>query len=834
MAALPRRAASLALGMTALTLMTALVPGWLSALGGAGRGPTTVLARPAAQDVPPGQIVVRGRIDYIDRESDKAHPAAGLRVEIWDKDKGFPDTSSKLAEARTDANGYFEAPPVVNQDRDGPGGEAGITGQDIFLKLFTDNGDVKLYQLGTKREFVWQSYDLNKDEGIQNNVGDGVVSMPRLLVQATTRDVEALWTFVNMAQAWLYMKSASGTDPGKVTGYWSRESTVGPKYDPATRELFFRDDTAGYGDVVVQHTAYALLHNIYGTLPAAWAGCTAGPDATIKSEVDPNCALIQGFATFLPLAVFQDPLFESQTLRALDMDAPKPVTPGWNNGDRVPGRIAGAFWDLYENDQTVEEFDTFNARFADIWEVFRAKNPLTFAEWWAGWKALGKDTCGAVGSLYQNSIDYSSGLKLLPIPDVVLEEDQRTVLNLAHYITDADCPNDRLKLTIVDYGAPEAERRADRRHAHDQRDAAAELVRPDDRPHPGDGRPVHGERDVQGHRPLRERLPADHAADPRSGVRALRRDDHDRSGRARRRHRGRAGAAPVARGHRAAVQGHHGQRQRHAAARVLAQPVHHHGLLGARGHRAARPGRLRGAPGDRTELDGAPEPAAGDLDGPPDPPVPGAGEHDDPHRPDRRGRRRRGRPRSARVVHRQLVRPDGDDAQDQQAHVRLHPASGLRGQHVPGAGREGLQGPAGHGRHHAHLGHHELEADHPAQPAARQDGRRQQGRAAEPGGVLRAERQGDRRGRSGLEPAVVPAGLQHGTTLTVTGQGTQNVCLRPRPGFVGCETARFVVRDPKGGTDSHEVTTCWREIKILLPYMQKPARTAQLQQRGGR
>ena len=108
MAALPRRAASLALGVTALMLMSALLPGWLSAPRGRAGATQPVLARSTSEDVPPGKITVRGRIEYIDRESDKAHPAAGLRVEVWDKDKGFPDTSSKLTEARTDVNGYFE------------------------------------------------------------------------------------------------------------------------------------------------------------------------------------------------------------------------------------------------------------------------------------------------------------------------------------------------------------------------------------------------------------------------------------------------------------------------------------------------------------------------------------------------------------------------------------------------------------------------------------------------------------------------------------------------------------------------------------------------------
>lgn len=408
------------------------------------------------QDVPEGHIVVGGQILYIDQLSDRNHPAAGLKVEIWDLDRGFPTTSEKLGETRTDAAGFFRSDPIRNEDRDGPGGEPGVTRQDVFLKLYTDNGQVKLLKWNTTQEFVWQSYEIDPVNGIRDNVADGEVNLPRLVIQENSPNVEALWTFVNMAEAWLFMRDASGTEPGEVVGFWSRDLREGPKYDPTERRLYFRDGIAGYADVVVQHTAYALLHNIYGTLPAGWEACLAGPGAEVKSEVAAACALVQGFATYLPLAVYQEPVFESPTVRALDLDAPLPVTPGWANGDRVPGRIAGAFWDLDEHDQTVEAHDAFNATFADIWEVFAQRRPNTMAEWWAGWKALGKDACGAGASLYQNSIDYNTAPALLPIPDVVIDEDDTYSFDLFDYVSDTDCADDQLEITVTSFGDPAA------------------------------------------------------------------------------------------------------------------------------------------------------------------------------------------------------------------------------------------------------------------------------------------------------------------------------------------------------------------------------------------
>lgn len=408
------------------------------------------------QDVPAGHIVVGGQILYIDQLSDRNHPAAGLKVEIWDLDRGFPTTSEKLGETRTDMAGFFRSDPILNQDRDGPGGEPGITRQDVFLKLFTDNGKVRLLKWNTTQAFVWQSYEIDPINGIRDNVPDGEVNLPRLVIQENSPNVEALWTFVNMAEAWLFMRDATGSDPGELTGFWSRDLRDGPRYDPVEKRLYFRDGIAGYADVVVQHTAYALLHNIYGTLPAGWENCLAGPGAEVKAEATAACALVQGFATYLPLAVYQEPIFESPSVRALDLDAPLPVMPGWSNGDKVPGRIAGAFWDLDEHDQTVEAHDAFNATFADIWEVFAQRRPNTMAEWWAGWKALGKDACGASASLFQNSIDYGSAPTIQTIPDVVIDEDTTYSFDLYDYISDTDCGDDQLQITVTSFGTPEA------------------------------------------------------------------------------------------------------------------------------------------------------------------------------------------------------------------------------------------------------------------------------------------------------------------------------------------------------------------------------------------
>jgi hypothetical protein len=413
------------------------------------------LAAPAQATVTPGHIVVRGKIYYTDRLGDRNHPAAGLRVEIWDRDERLPASGEKLGEAMTGSDGRFESREISNVDPDGPVGAREGT-QDVFLKFFSNNGQVRLLKTNTTQEYAWLSYEIDPRDGLVRNVPDGTVSLANLYATESAKDIEALWTFVNLAEGWLFMKEQTGKDPGAVLAYWSQGSPDGPRYDDQANVLTFRDEDAGFASQIIQYEAYALLDNLWGGLPDAWRGCVTDPPDDLRRATDPACALLHGFAMFLSVAATENPEFETPAMSPADLDAAKAGTPGWQVGDAVPGRIAGAFWDLYEKDPTTEEYDQLNARFIDVWEVLDQRRPTTMAEWWAGWKALGKNGCGAAGSLFQNTIDYNTAPQITPIPDVILDEDETAILDLKNYVHDVDCADDTLTFTMIDPGAPEA------------------------------------------------------------------------------------------------------------------------------------------------------------------------------------------------------------------------------------------------------------------------------------------------------------------------------------------------------------------------------------------
>ena len=433
------------------------------ALGGAGAvsvgvpgglSPAAEAAPLAQATVTPNHVVVRGRVFYSDREGDRNHPVPGAKIEIWDRDYQFPATGQKLDTVFTDVEGRYESHEIDNVDPDGPVGARAGT-QDIFIKVFTEGEQVRLLHPLTERAFDWTSYEINEVTGQVDNVPDGTYGFPDQFIDERTEDVAAMWTFVDMSATWLLLRDTAERDPGAVTAYWSPSASDGPRFDPVERKLYFRNEDARYGDIVGQYTVYALLPDLLDPLPDVWLACMAAPPPDPRVMTDPACALLDGFAMATPLIATGSADYGSPALSTQDIDAATFGTAGWDEGDAVPGRIAGVFWDLHADDPTVEEHDRFNASYGDVWQVFDERRPTTMAEWWEGWKDLGKNGCTAIGSLFQNTIDYNTGPRITPIPDVIIDEDDSAIVDLTGYVSDDECADDTLVFTMIDAGLPE-------------------------------------------------------------------------------------------------------------------------------------------------------------------------------------------------------------------------------------------------------------------------------------------------------------------------------------------------------------------------------------------
>jgi hypothetical protein len=441
-----------------LTLQTARTAAVLaSLLTLAAAGPLDVTATDRHASAPAQRtITVSGRIMYQDRNLDRAHPAAGVKVEIWDKDSRGFGTGDLLDTTVTNSEGRFRSQEVPNVDDDNGHPDAG---QDIYLRVYTLTDDVRLYKSGTTNQpFDWPSLDQPGGLGypLQRDVRDGEVRLQDMTAMASLKDVPALWSYVSMAQAINYFRSKTSGTPGPLKAFWASTSTDGPRYDPVSDTIYLRDGDASYEALVLQLAGLAVLDNLYGNLPAA-CGNAAEAELLVPGQAD--CAWYQGFATAFALAVRGDPsLTQPEPPRfsspdvSVDIDLAAAGSPGWQDGDLVPGRVAGAIWDLHEGDQTEEFYDKFNSTMADIWALIANARPTTMREFWQGWVRSGYDACQAAASLYQNTIDYNNPPAWTQLPELTLEEDDIMIVKLWQYISDVECADAMLSFEMQNRG----------------------------------------------------------------------------------------------------------------------------------------------------------------------------------------------------------------------------------------------------------------------------------------------------------------------------------------------------------------------------------------------
>ena len=100
----------------------------------------------------------------------------------------------------------------------------------------------------------------------------------------------------------------------------------------------------------------------------------------------------------------------------MDLETPTWGTAGWNNGDEVEGRVAGALYDLF--DERPDGLDQIAFGFAPIWTIVRtAPHEQNFAGFWSSWRAQGYNQHRAVQAIYQNTIDYDTPPTIANLPD---------------------------------------------------------------------------------------------------------------------------------------------------------------------------------------------------------------------------------------------------------------------------------------------------------------------------------------------------------------------------------------------------------------------------------
>lgn len=437
------------------TFRTALITTLLIMLtlaGGVGSG---ALAQGDA-----GTITVTGRITYIDDDG-SIRPAAGMHVAIRDWDYLPTEGPSEiLAEVITDEDGYFSALNIDNQDYDGSPRNPDRTGQDVFIEIRTQSPAVKLLNTATLKPFVWSSR-FGQPGGFFADVESGTTVPINLRVQAGDSQVDGLRIYQALRAGWNFLPEKPALDE-PILAQWGANSLDGPYYVPGDR-IYYDASAAIFPHVVLHQFAHALAWEIQGEAGYP-ASCYPAPnDHTfdLRTRSTAECAWAEGWATGFAMLVLGDPNYRTAA-GAIDMEAPDADTPGWEDGDTVAGRVAGALWDLFDEaddgyDTHTPAGDTPQARFAPMWNAYLTGNPTTTAAFWEAYLAGGYDACSAVRAFFQNTIDYNEAPAVQPLPDISIEEDtsQEHAMDLWAFTSDKECADDRLTYTFVEELPPE-------------------------------------------------------------------------------------------------------------------------------------------------------------------------------------------------------------------------------------------------------------------------------------------------------------------------------------------------------------------------------------------
>jgi len=336
-----------------------------------------------------GYITVHGHYEYWDNNG-ALRPTVFGRVRIFDAD---PAGLRRLTDVNgnneyfTDANGNFTSGLILNSD---PADGGGL---DIVVLIYTWNSAVAVTDgTGTIYDFGW---------GTWYNVTDG--SRVDFSLSGVPQDQIGAWIVFSyhcgIVAGWNYVKTQTGYETPMVTARWPYGNW--PQYwTNGTIDL--PDWACWWPDTILHEYGHHVMNSLYGFIPPSML------QHYINLRSNSTTAWAEGWANFFPLAVFNKGNLvlgiNATTGKSIDLEAPTWYTSGWDNGDEVEGRVAGALLDIYDSHN--DGYDTFSDGFTHIWNIMHTTPCNTFQEFWQAWNTSGYPKQPALMAIFQNTVDY--------------------------------------------------------------------------------------------------------------------------------------------------------------------------------------------------------------------------------------------------------------------------------------------------------------------------------------------------------------------------------------------------------------------------------------------
>jgi hypothetical protein len=342
-----------------------------------------------------GTLTVTGIWRFIDRGGSQTNEQ--MIVEIV---RG--DNNAHLAWCYTGLLGYYSCGPFTNP------GSAGVRSRFLTYTSFNPYADVLVVvnpNVGTSGNTA-NAYAKTTDVRV---FSDGTADFGTWVVNSSDTYLPAYWVQKDLIRGWKYLWDNAGSSQspqvsaGKVTVEWKIDSTEGDYYIHGGN-VHLRGTAPNQNSVVNHEYGHAIMFKVYNNFPDH--NC---PDPHYMYGISNRvCAWTEGWANFYTLAVNNDPIYRWDNGASRNLETATWGSLGWDNGDQVEGRVAGALWDLL--DSTNDGDDTYSTTFATIWQLFFDQDDNNFKEYWTAWLESGNTYSSPVMSIYQNTIDYRNGV----------------------------------------------------------------------------------------------------------------------------------------------------------------------------------------------------------------------------------------------------------------------------------------------------------------------------------------------------------------------------------------------------------------------------------------
>ena len=336
------------------------------------------------------------------------HPTAGYtgvpnyQVEVWDDDTSSGD--DLLVEGVTSGNGNY------NQCYNAADGE-GSGAQEVYVRFISENSVWRVRNTAASNSnYVNATGVVSVADGANHSFGS---------LQPGNDVHRGIHAFHALNKVWNWGVEANNCFDHhdgvcrQMVLNWTNTSVDGTYYSGAGNDIHLAAADPDSEHLVIHEATHAVMDDVYNDSYPPSPNCNPH---FIQGDSSQGCAWSEGFAEYIPAAVLDDPRFVWADGSSLDLEDRDWNSLGWDDGDDVEGRVAGAmididdsavaardYWDFWAELDTIQ-YDTFQ----DYASLGNGVRPATYAEFWTDRINDGNNTAddGANGANYNNTIDY--------------------------------------------------------------------------------------------------------------------------------------------------------------------------------------------------------------------------------------------------------------------------------------------------------------------------------------------------------------------------------------------------------------------------------------------